>query len=42
MAYTPLQQSLNNLNEVDHNLFNSCQIKRKGIKVKPPLFKSIN
>ncbi|MDJ0517170.1 MAG: RNA-guided endonuclease TnpB family protein [Trichodesmium sp. MO_231.B1] len=40
VASTPLQQSLKDLDQAYKNLFNSCTGKRKGIKVKPPRFKS--
>ena len=39
---TPLQQSLKDLDRAYKNFFDSCQGKRKEIKVKPPKFKSIN
>ena len=40
VASTPLQQSLKDLDQAYKNFFNSCTGKRKGIKVKPPKFKS--
>ncbi len=40
VASTPLQQSLKDLDQADKNFFDSCAGKRKGIKVKPPKFKS--
>ena len=40
VASTPLQQSLKDLDKAYKNFFNSCKGKRKGIKVKPPKFKS--
>ncbi|NEO54897.1 MAG: IS200/IS605 family element transposase accessory protein TnpB [Okeania sp. SIO3B5] len=40
VASTPLQQSLKDLDQAYRNFFQSCNGKRKGIKVKPPLFKS--
>ncbi|NEN91270.1 MAG: IS200/IS605 family element transposase accessory protein TnpB [Okeania sp. SIO3H1] len=40
VASTPLQQSLKDLDQAYKNFFNSCTGKRKGTKVKPPLFKS--
>ena len=40
VASTPLQQSLKDLDQAYKNFFNSCKGKRKGIKVKPPRFKS--
>ncbi|GGA22294.1 RNA-guided endonuclease TnpB family protein [Okeania sp. KiyG1] len=40
VASTPLQQSLKDLDQAYRNFFNSCTGKRKGIKVKPPKFKS--
>ncbi|MGB3511185.1 MAG: RNA-guided endonuclease TnpB family protein [Microcoleaceae cyanobacterium] len=40
VASTPLQQSLNDLDKAYKNFFDSCTGKRKGIKVKPPRFKS--
>ncbi len=38
-CYKPLQQSLKDLDQAYKNFFNSCTGKRKGIKVKSPLFK---
>ncbi|NEO54884.1 MAG: IS200/IS605 family element transposase accessory protein TnpB [Okeania sp. SIO3B5] len=40
VASTPLQQSLKDLDQAYRNFFDSCTGKRKGIKVKPPKFKS--
>lgn len=40
VASTPLQQSLKDLDQAYKNFFNSVTGKRKGIKVKPPKFKS--
>ncbi len=40
VASTPLQQSLNDLNQAYKNFFDSYTGKRKGLKVKPPKFKS--
>ena len=40
VASTPLQQSLKDLDQAYKNFFDSCAGKRKGIKVKPPKFKS--
>ncbi len=40
VASTPLQQSLNDLNKAYQNFFQSCKGKRKGVKVRPPKFKS--
>ncbi|WP_237395940.1 transposase [Okeania sp. KiyG1] len=40
VASTPLQQSLKDLDQAYKNFFNSCKGQRKGIKVKPPKFKS--
>ncbi|NES03210.1 MAG: IS200/IS605 family element transposase accessory protein TnpB [Okeania sp. SIO2F4] len=40
VASTPLQQSLKDLDQAYKNFFNSCKGKRKGLKVKPPKFKS--
>ncbi|MDY7007469.1 MAG: RNA-guided endonuclease TnpB family protein [Cyanobacteriota bacterium] len=40
VASTPLQQSLKDLDQGYKNFFNSCTGKRKGLKVKPPKFKS--
>lgn len=40
VASTPLQQSLKDLDQGYKNFFDSCSGKRKGIKVKPPKFKS--
>ncbi|NEQ75626.1 MAG: IS200/IS605 family element transposase accessory protein TnpB [Okeania sp. SIO2C9] len=40
VASTPLQQSLKDLDQAYKNFFDSCTGKRKGIKVKPPKFKS--
>ncbi|MGD1715687.1 RNA-guided endonuclease InsQ/TnpB family protein [Dapis sp. BLCC M172] len=40
VASTPLQQSLKDLDRAYKNFFDSCKGKRKGIKVKPPKFKS--
>ncbi len=40
VASTPLQQSLKDLDQAYRNFFDSCQGKRKGIKVKHPKFKS--
>ncbi|WP_293143179.1 RNA-guided endonuclease TnpB family protein, partial [Okeania sp. SIO3I5] len=40
VASTPLQQSLKDLDQAYKNFFNSCTGKKKGIKVKPPKFKS--
>ncbi len=40
VASTPLQQSLKDLDQAYKNFFNSCKGKGKGIKVKPPKFKS--
>ncbi|NEO56487.1 MAG: IS200/IS605 family element transposase accessory protein TnpB [Okeania sp. SIO3B5] len=40
VASTPLQQSLKDLEQAYKNFFDSCKGKRKGIKVKPPKFKS--
>ncbi|NEP79436.1 MAG: IS200/IS605 family element transposase accessory protein TnpB [Okeania sp. SIO3B3] len=40
VASTPLQQSLNDLNQAYQNFFKSCKGKRKGVKVRPPKFKS--
>ncbi|NEP78513.1 MAG: IS200/IS605 family element transposase accessory protein TnpB [Okeania sp. SIO3B3] len=40
VASSPLQQSLKDLDKAYKNFFNSCKGKRKGIKVKPPRFKS--
>ncbi|MDJ0557064.1 MAG: RNA-guided endonuclease TnpB family protein [Microcoleaceae cyanobacterium MO_207.B10] len=40
VASTPLQQSLKDLDQAYQNFFQSCKGKRKGIKVKPPRFKS--
>ncbi|OZH52767.1 transposase [Hydrocoleum sp. CS-953] len=40
VASTPLQQSLKDLDQAYKNFFNSCTKKPKGIKVKPPKFKS--
>ncbi|MGD1700395.1 RNA-guided endonuclease InsQ/TnpB family protein [Dapis sp. BLCC M229] len=40
VASTPLQQSLKDLEQAYRNFFNSCTGKRKGIKAKPPKFKS--
>ncbi|MDJ0518665.1 MAG: RNA-guided endonuclease TnpB family protein [Trichodesmium sp. MO_231.B1] len=40
VASTPLQQSLKDLDQAYKNFFDSCKGKRKGIKVKPPKFKS--
>ncbi|WP_287279116.1 MULTISPECIES: RNA-guided endonuclease TnpB family protein [unclassified Okeania] len=42
VASTPLQQSLKDLDQAYRNFFDSCSGKRKGIKVKPPKFKSRN
>jgi len=40
VASTPLQQSLNDLNQAYQNFFQSCKGKRKGVKIRPPKFKS--
>ncbi len=40
VASTPLQQSLKDLDQAYKNFFQSCTGKGKGIKVKPPKFKS--
>ncbi len=40
VASTPLQQSLKDLDQAYRNFFDSCIGKRKGIKIKPPKFKS--
>ncbi|WP_293132202.1 RNA-guided endonuclease TnpB family protein [Okeania sp. SIO3I5] len=40
VASTPLQQSLKDLDQAYKNFFDRCGGKRKGIKVKPPKFKS--
>ncbi|MDJ0518169.1 MAG: RNA-guided endonuclease TnpB family protein [Trichodesmium sp. MO_231.B1] len=40
VASTPLQQALKDLDQAYKNFFDSCTGKRKGIKVKPPKFKS--
>ena len=40
VASTPLQQSLKDLDQDYKNFFNSCTGKRKGVKVRPPKFKS--
>ena len=40
VASTPLQQSLKDLDQAYKNFFDGCKGKRKGIKVKPPKFKS--
>ncbi len=40
VASTPLQQSLKDLDQAYKNFFDSCTGKRKGLKVKPPKFKS--
>ncbi|WP_287525449.1 RNA-guided endonuclease TnpB family protein [Okeania sp. SIO2C2] len=42
VASTPLQQSLKDLDQAYRNFFDSCSGKRKGIKVKPPKFKTRN
>ena len=40
VASSPLQQSLNDLNQAYQNFFQSGKGKRKGVKVRPPKFKS--
>ncbi|WP_240041644.1 MULTISPECIES: helix-turn-helix domain-containing protein [Okeania] len=40
VASTPLQQSLKDLDQAYKNFFNSCTGKRKGVKARPPKFKS--